>query len=79
MLRNKDLEVFFSLFPNLRWPVSSERIWRPKLIVWSFRIIDLTGNYFQIFDFKGIICKILRSKELAWGVVLLDFSCGVDS
>jgi len=46
---------------NLLWPVSPERIWRPrKLIVRSFRIIDLAGNYFQIFDFKGFVRNIFR-------------------
>src|SRR5208282_4688398 len=33
-----------------------------------FRIIDLAGNSFQIFEFKGVIRKIFRNKELLVGL-----------
>jgi len=32
----------------------------------SIRIIDLGKNSRQIFGFKGLMCKILRNKDLEW-------------
>ncbi len=45
----------------------------------SFEIIVLGENFRQIFGFKGLICKMFRSKELAfvrcssllWNVLLM--------
>jgi hypothetical protein len=31
----------------------------------SFKIIDLEKNSRKIFEFKGLICKIFRNKDLA--------------
>jgi hypothetical protein len=36
-----------------------------KLSYRSFRIIDLGEKLRQIFEFKGLICKIFRNKDLA--------------
>src|SRR5208283_5413258 len=33
--------------------------------LWSFKIIGLGKNYRQIFEFKGLIRKIFRNKDLA--------------
>jgi len=41
-----------------------------------FRIIDLAGNSFQIFEFKGFIRKIFRNKELACWAHSQDFGKG---
>jgi hypothetical protein len=39
----------------------------------------LAGNSFQIFEFKGVIRKILRNKELACLAHSQDSSRGFDS
>jgi hypothetical protein len=36
-----------------------------KNIIVIFRIIDLAGNYFQVFESKGVIYKIFGNKDLA--------------
>jgi len=41
--------------------------------------MPLAGNSFQFFDFKGVICKILRNKELACLAYWQDFGGGLDS
>src|ERR1039458_5585213 len=40
--------------------------------------MPLAGNSFQIFEFKGVIHKILRNKELACWAHSQDFGRGLD-
>jgi hypothetical protein len=47
-----------------------------KFSIPPFRITDLAGNSFQIFEFKGVIRKIFRNKELACLACSQDFGTG---
>jgi hypothetical protein len=76
VFRNKDLARLSSLWSGLFTPkvLSGVTIF---FISRSFRIIYLAGNSFQIFEFKGVIRKIFRNKELAWQFSSLDFGRGL--
>jgi hypothetical protein len=41
--------------------------------------MELAGNFFQIFEFKGVIRKIFPNKELACLASSLDLTGGLDS
>jgi len=72
------LELTKGLWRTLTTP---ERDTRHKFFISRpFRIIYLAGNSFQIFEFKGVICKIFRNKELAGLASSQDFRReGLDS
>jgi hypothetical protein len=47
---------------------------RKKLYTMSFIIIDLGENSRKIFEFKGLIRKIFRNKDLEWMLGLLTLA-----
>jgi hypothetical protein len=75
VFRNKDLARLPQFGCGLFTPKVLSGVTR-ILIYLSFRIIDLAGNCFQIFEFKGVICKIFRTKKLACLAYSEDFGGG---
>ena len=45
-----------------------------KRVARSFRIIELGKNSRKIFEFKGLIRKIFRNKDLEWMLGLLTLA-----
>jgi len=77
IFRNKDLA---RLSPTLGAALFTPKVLSgvtKKFNIPSFRIIVLAGDSFQIFEFKGVIRKIFRNKELACLASSLDLTGGL--